>query len=71
MSTEGIKLAAAVFSNMQETRIKLLGLGASTEDPSKKSAHQDILLGQMLDDMKEKFQHRFMELTMGRFTSGS
>jgi len=62
MSKEGIKLAGEVFSFMQSKRGELLALGCKEDTVGTKSGHQDILLGQMLDDGKDSIKGRFVKL---------
>ena len=57
MSQEGIKIFANVLSIMQEERYRLLSL--SFKDSTHKSAHQDILLGQLLEKAKEFVKDEF------------
>jgi len=52
MSATGIKLAAAIFQQLQLHRIALL-----------RGDKQDILLGQMMEDGKEAMKHKFIEAT--------
>ena len=55
---EGIKKAAEVFSLLQETRIELIDMGAKNND------HQDLRLGQMLEDGKNAMKHKFEKITL-------
>ena len=54
MSKEGMKLFAAVLSQMQETRVALLG----SKD------NKDIRLGQLLEKMKESVKEEFCKITL-------
>ena len=58
MSEAGIKKAAMIFSQMQAFRIDLLQMGTKNND------HQDILLGQMLEDGKEAMKGKFEKITL-------
>lgn len=58
MSQKGIKKAAKIFSQMQEVRSELIAMG------SKKNDHQDILLGQMLENGKDAMKETFEKLTL-------
>jgi hypothetical protein len=60
MSRDGLELAAAVFSCMQETRGKLLQIATKRKEPDK----QDLLLAQLLETMKESGRKRFTQLTV-------
>ena len=64
MSEEGIKIAAQVFSAMQETRCKLLGLGAIKDGAGHTVSvdKQNIVLGQMFGDMNDAFKNKFMKI---------
>ena len=59
-----MELTAQVFSVMQETRVKLLGMGGRGAGDSI-SARQDIVLGQMLSDMNDAFKNKFMRIIDG------
>jgi hypothetical protein len=60
MSETGIKKAAMIFSQLQAVRIELLQMGTKAND------HQDILLGQMLEDGKNAMKGKFAKLTLRR-----
>ena len=53
MSLNGIKEVARVLSDMQQTRIELIGEGVNKGD------NQDIRLGQLLEDAKDAIKERF------------
>jgi len=61
MSKEGVKLAASIFSAMQEARGELLSIAAK-QDHSSKDAHQDILLAQMMETAKDAIKNDFMRI---------
>jgi len=63
MSQKGLNKAAAVFSLLQNTRIELIAMGTKEND------HQDINLGQMLEDGHQAMKDRFLRLTL-RGTKG-
>lgn len=63
MSKQGIKIAADIFSAMQEGRRRLLELAGKAPYDSK-TAHQDILLGQMFEDAKDMLKNRFCQITI-------
>jgi len=52
MSRKGMEKVAKIFSDMQETRIELLG-----------GDNQDIMLSAMLEDMKETASNDFEKIT--------
>lgn len=60
MSQEGLHKVAKIFSQMQTVRIELLRMGAKAND------HQDILLGQMIEEGKEAMKIKFCKLTLRR-----
>jgi hypothetical protein len=66
MSKEGIKLAAEVFSCMQETRGKLFQLATQNKrgGTRRKIDKQDIALAQMLETGKDAMKWKFAEITL-------
>jgi hypothetical protein len=62
MSAKGLGLAADVLSAMQEARIELIGMGASSEGDQ-----QDVLLGQMFNKANEAIKWDFSRITLGKF----
>lgn len=64
MSKQGIKVAARVFSEMQEARNELLKMG--TVEPITESSKQDILLGHMLDNAKDAIKDDFVKITSAK-----
>jgi len=62
MSRKGVKIAADAFEYLQQARGKLLRMGTKDKVCATKSGHQDILLGQMLEDGKDAMEKRFMEI---------
>ena len=70
MSKQGIKIFADVLSVMQEERQRLIKLGCSEDagcgkaTPISKSSKQDILLGQLLDKVKDAVKDEFCKITM-------
>ena len=58
MSEQGIKLAAQAFSIMQEIRIRLIGL----LDTHGKIDKQNVVLGQMFEDINATFKDKFMAI---------
>ncbi len=64
MSKEGIKVAARVFSEMQEARRRLLEMG--TVEPITNSSRQDILLGHMFDNAKDAIKDDFAKITSAK-----
>ena len=65
MSKKGIKLAASVFSNMQETRGRLLEMSVKGEVDK-----QDLLLAQMLEKGKEAMKDDFAYITDSKYPGG-
>jgi hypothetical protein len=55
MSKRGIAIFSQILSDMQESRIKLVFDGNDT---------QDVLLGQLLEKMKESCEEEFCKITM-------
>lgn len=60
MSKQGIRIAAEVFSAMQEARGRLLNMATQ----NKPANLTDIRLGQMLEDGKDAMKDTFAELTL-------
>jgi hypothetical protein len=58
MSKKGIKLFASVLSDMQTTRIELLG-----------GDNEDKRLGQMLEEMKDFKKDEFCQITINGYPS--
>ena len=63
MSIKGVKIFADVLSIMQEERNKLLHMSTKFHMDSK-SAQQDLLLGQLLDEAKDAIKDKFCKITM-------
>ena len=71
MSKEGIKIAANLFSVMQETRQKLLRMGCArredgSEVASTREGQQDILLAHMFDHAKDAVKDDFCRIIEGK-----
>lgn len=65
MSQKGIKLAADAFSYLQNVRHQLLEMSTKKLEKIKTNGcQQDIMLAQMLDDMKDVGKEKFCEITM-------
>lgn len=60
MSMKGIKIVAKVFQDLQAVRHELLGMGSRKGKINK----QDIMLAQLVEDMKEATKKRFTEITL-------
>lgn len=61
MSKEGIRIAAEVFSHMQEARGRLIKLGSGGHGLLDK---QDLLLGQLLQIGKDAMKEKFSKITV-------
>lgn len=66
MSRQGLEKFGMVLSQMQTARIELLG----SKDEKGNPDHQDILLGQLLEDMKEWVKEKFMNVASGKYPDG-
>ncbi|RJQ27117.1 hypothetical protein C4577_02245 [Candidatus Parcubacteria bacterium] len=65
MSAKGIKIAADALAYLQNARHQLFQLGSKDPESLKsQSGHQDILLGQLLDNMKDFGKDKFSKLVM-------
>jgi hypothetical protein len=63
MSKEGIKLAASIFSQMQEARQELFRMGThNLNRADTNGGNQDILLGQLLETGKEAMKDDFLRI---------
>jgi hypothetical protein len=62
MSVKGVKATAKVFEQMQLARQRLLNMGS--KNVGTKSAQQDLLLGQLLQQAEDSVKTQFMKLTM-------
>lgn len=62
MSQQGIKIVAEVLAQMQLARIELLRMGG--EDAKSESGHQDMFLGQILEEGKEAMKQNFLKATV-------
>ena len=71
MSKEGIKVAAKLFSVMQETRQELLRMGCArradgSDIASTPEGKQDIMLGHMFDHAKDAIKDDFCRIIEGK-----
>ena len=62
MSKEGIERFAAVLSQMQVTRIQLLGMTTDNGSPDK----QDLKLAQLLERAQDEVKDDFTRITTGK-----
>jgi len=65
VSAEGVKLAAAMFSQMQQTRYELLKMASVGERPSQPEFQQDILLARLFEDANDYIKDRFSKIVSG------
>ena len=71
MSKAGIKIAAKLFSVMQETRQELLRMGCGrqadgSDVASTRDGQQDILLAHMFDHAKDAVKDDFCRIIEGK-----
>jgi len=67
MSLKGIKRFAKILSDMQTARYEILHM-ATNADLSTESAHQDLRLSHLIEDMKDSVKSEFNRITLEKIS---